>query len=169
MERSIVSSSERPSRVNRSVASTLAGRNRLQAVHDFIATFITDEPLKSRVLHVFASLPEDVQKEFMRDPGFSIGIYDTGRSGEARLLIPCPRAARGSRLVTLERSLATRARAFAHYVIAHEFAHALLWNRGRHPREDPEIAADSVAAEWGFARPTTLPLLSADPRKSRRF
>ncbi len=169
MERSIVSSSERPSRVNRSVASTLAGRNRLQAVHDFIATFITDEPLKSRVLHVFASLPEDVQKEFMRDPGFSIGIYDTGRSGEARLLIPCPRAARGSRLVTLERSLATRARAFAHYVIAHEFAHALLWNRGRHPREDPEIAADSVAAEWGFARPATLPLLSADPRKSRRF
>ncbi|MFQ5827779.1 MAG: hypothetical protein ACE5JD_01295 [Candidatus Methylomirabilia bacterium] len=44
------------------------------------------------------------------------------------------------------------------YVIADEFAHALLWNRGRHPGEDPEIAADSLAAEWGFPRPVT-PLL----------
>ncbi len=169
MERSIVSSSERPSRVNRSVASTLAGRNHLQAVHDFIAMFITDEPLKSRVLPVFASLPEDVQKEFMGDPGFSIGIYDTGGSGGARLLIPCPQAAWGSRLVTLERSLATRARPFVHYVIAHEFAHAFLWSRGRHAGEDPEVAADSLAAAWGFPRSATLPLLSGDPRKSRRF
>jgi hypothetical protein len=138
----------------------------VRAVHDFIAAFITDETLKERVLHVFSALPEDVQNEFMGDPGFSIGIYDTGRSGGARLLIPCPQAARGSRLVTLERSLATRARAFAHYVIAHEFAHALLWNRGRHPGEDPEIAADSVAAEWGFARPATLPLLGAPRRRT---
>jgi hypothetical protein len=137
--------------------------------HDFIAAFITDGTLKERVLYVFSTLPEDVQKEFMGDPGFSIGIYDTGRSGGARLLIPCPQAARGSRLVTLERSLATRARAFAHYVIAHEFAHALLWNRGRHPGEDPEIAADSVAAEWGFPRPATLPLLWSSPKEELLF
>ncbi len=131
----------------------------MKAVHDFIATVITDETLKERVVHVFSALPEDVQKEFMQDPGFSIGTYDTGRSGGARLLIPSPQAARGSRLVALEGSLRARSRAFAHYVIAHEFAHALLWNRGRHLGEDPEIAADSVAAEWGFPRPSTLPLL----------
>ncbi len=68
-------------------------------------------------------------------------------------------SAQGSRLVALERSLAVRSRAFAHYVIAHEFAHALLWNRGRHLGEDPEVAADSLAAAWGFPRPATLPLL----------
>src|SRR3990170_4105711 len=86
-------------------------------------------------------------------------VYDPGRSGGTRVLIPCPQAPRGSRLVTLASSLGTRARVFAHYVIAHELAHALLWNRGRHPAEDPEIAADSLAAEWGFPRPATLPLL----------
>ena len=61
----------------------------------------------------------------------------------------------GSRLVALERSLTARSHAFAHCVIAHEFAHALLRNRGRHPREDPEVAADSLAAAWGFRRPAT--------------
>lgn len=131
----------------------------MRAVHDFIAGFITDETLKERVLHVFSALPEGAQKELMQDPGFSIGIYDPGQSGGARFLIPCPQAPRGSRLVTLESSLGTRARAFAHYVIAREFAHAFLWNRGRHSSEDPEIAADSLAAEWGLPRPATLPLL----------
>ena len=131
----------------------------MRAVHDFIAAFLTDETLKERVLHVFSALPEGAQKELMQDPGFSIGIYDPGRSGGTRFLIPCPQASRGSRLVALESSLGTRARVFAHYVIAHELAHALLWNRGRHPAEDPEIAADSLAAEWGFPRPATLPHL----------
>lgn len=74
--------------------------------------------------------------------------------------------ARASRLVALERSLTARSRAFAHYVIAHEFAHALLRNRGRHPGEDPEVAADSLAAAWGFRRPATLPLLGADPGRN---
>ena len=135
------------------------GQDQVQAVHDFVAAFLTDETLKERVLHVFSALPEGAQKELMQDPGFSIGIYDPGRSGGTRVLMPCPQAPRGSRLVTLASSLGTRARVFAHYVIAHELAHALLWNRGRHPAEDPEIAADSVAAEWGFPRPATLPLL----------
>jgi len=135
------------------------GGDQVKTVHDFIATAITDETLKDRVLHVFSALPERVQAEFMLDPGFSMGTYDRARSGGTGLLIPCPEAGRGSRLVTLEISLRARALAFAHYVIAHEFAHALLWNRGRHLSEDPEIAADSVAAEWGFPRPFTLPLL----------
>src|SRR3989304_7232383 len=148
MELSIVSSSERSGKVDRSMADVRGGQDQVQGVPDFVAAFLTDETLKERVLHVFSALPEGAQKELMQDPGFSIGIYDTGRSGGARLLIPCPQPARGSRLVTLETSLSARSRAFAHYVIAHEFAHALLWNRGRHPGEDPEIAADSVAAEW---------------------
>ena len=136
----------------------LGPEERVNTVRDFIATAITDEALKERVLHVFSALPEDVRNEFMRDPGFSIGTYDTGQSGGSTFLIPFPEAGRGGRLVALEISLRARSRAFAHYVIAHEFAHALLRNRGRHVREDPEVAADSVAAEWGFPRPFTLPL-----------
>jgi len=134
------------------------------AAHDFIATLISDPAMRERVLSVFSALPEDVQEEFMGDPGFGMGIYDTGPRGGSRLLIPCPQPAQGSRLVALERSLTARSRAFAHYMIAHELAHALLRNRGRHPEEDPEVAADSLAAAWGFPRPATLPLLGADPK-----
>jgi len=138
----------------------------VNAAHDFIATLISDPGMRERVLHVFSALPENAREEFMGDPGLVIGIYDTGRLGGSRLLIPCPQPARGSRLVALERSLTARSRAFAHYVIAHELAHALLRNRGRHPEEDPEVAADSLAAAWGFPRPATLPLLGADPGRN---
>lgn len=143
------------------------GRDEVNAVHHFIATLISDPVMRERVLSVFSSLPEGVQEEFMGDPGFGMGIYDTGRLGGSPLLIPCPQPAQGSRLVALERSLTARSRAFAHYVIAHELAHALLRNRGRHPEEDPEVAADSLAAAWGFPRPATLPLLEADPGRNR--
>ena len=139
----------------------------MNAVHDFMASLISDPVMRERVRYVFSALPEGVQQEFMGDPGFAIGIYDTGRRGGSRLLIPCPQPAQGSRLVALERSLTARSRAFAHYVIAHELAHALLRNRGRHPEEDPEVAADSLAAAWGFPRPATLPLLEADPGRNR--
>ena len=139
----------------------------MNAGHDFMAGLTSDPVMRERVLSVFSALPEGVQAEFMEDPGFVIGIYDTGRRSGSPLLIPCPQPARGSRLVALERSLTVRSRAFAHYVIAHEFAHALLRNRGRHPEEDPEVAADSLAAAWGFPRPATLPLLGADPRGDR--
>lgn len=141
----------------------------MNAAHDFIATLISDPVMRERVLYVFSALPEDVQEEFMGDPGFAIGLYDTGRWGGSRLLIPCPQPGQGSRLVAIERSLTARSRAFAQYVIAHEFAHALLWNRGRHPGEDPEVAADSLAAAWGFPRPAALPLLGAAPGRKRLF
>lgn len=142
------------------------GGDQVKAVRDFIADLISDPVMRERILSVFSALPEGVQAEFMEDPGFVIGIYDTGRRGGSPLLIPCPQPAQGSRLVALERSLTARSRAFAHYVIAHELAHALLRNRGRHPEEDPEVAADSLAAAWGFPRPATLPLLGADPGRN---
>lgn len=90
------------------------GRNAVNAVHDFIATLISDPVMRERVGYVFSALPEGVQEEFMGDPGFGMGIYDTGRRGGSRLLIPCPQRAQGSRLVALERSLTARSRAFAH-------------------------------------------------------
>ena len=53
----------------------------------------------------------------------------------------------------LKRTLRSRPDGFIKWVIAHELAHAHLRNAGRWPGEDPERAADAVAAEWGFARP----------------
>ena len=44
--------------------------------------------------------------------------------------------------------------AFAHYVIAHELAHAYLHNGPWGAIEDPEQAADALASSWGFLRPT---------------
>ena len=65
----------------------------MNAVHDFIATLISDSVMRERVFHVFSALPDGAQEEFMGDPGFVIGIYDTGRLGGSGLLIPCPRTA----------------------------------------------------------------------------
>ena len=57
------------------------------------------------------------------------------------------------RSVVLKRTLRHRPIAFVRWVIAHELAHAHLRNGGRHPGEDPEHAADSLAAAWGFPKP----------------
>jgi hypothetical protein len=42
---------------------------------------------------------------------------------------------------------------FVRWVIAHELAHAHLRNCGRWEGDDPEHAADDLAARWGFPRP----------------
>ena len=53
----------------------------------------------------------------------------------------------------LKRTLRTGRRPFVRWVIAHELAHAHLRNGGRWPGDDPEHAADALAAGWGFPRP----------------
>ena len=68
-----------------------------------------------------------------------------------------PWAARSSRSVVLKRTLRRGPTDFVRYVIAHELAHAHLRNGGRYPGEDPEAAADALAAEWGFPRPSKWP------------
>ena len=61
----------------------------------------------------------------------------------------------GSRSVVLKPRLADCPEAFAHYVIAHELAHAYLHNGGWGEIDDPEAAADAMAASWGFSKPVT--------------
>ena len=124
-----------------------------------MALFVPDENLRARIVRVFSQLPESIQREFMDDPAFGINIAERGRWSHEVFLKP-PEGRNGSRLIVLDSSLKHRALAFAHYVIAHEFAHAALRNRGRHPGEDPEHAADSLALAWGFPRPAPLPILS---------
>jgi len=62
---------------------------------------------------------------------------------------------KGSRSVVLKPRLADCPEAFAHYVIAHELAHAYLHNGGWGEIDDPEAAADALAASWGFSKPVT--------------
>ena len=60
---------------------------------------------------------------------------------------------KGSRSVVLKKRLCDCDENFAHYVIAHELAHAHLWNGPWGEITDPEHAADALAASWGFPRP----------------
>jgi hypothetical protein len=60
---------------------------------------------------------------------------------------------RASRSVVLKRTLRNRTESFVTWLIAHELAHAHLRHAGRFPGEDPEHAADALAAEWGFPKP----------------
>ena len=69
------------------------------------------------------------------------------------VLVRMTRAGGAGRSVVLKRTLRRRPEPFVRYVIAHEFAHAYLRNAGRWPGDDPEHAADALAAEWGFPRP----------------
>lgn len=114
--------------------------------------FPLDPFLRGHVEAVMAALPAAVRHDLLSDPGFSLCDYEPGPNG-----VTFPVAAPGrtpSRCVLLKRTLRRRPPSFIRWVIAHELAHAHLRNAGRHPAEDPEHAADALAAEWGFPRPT---------------
>ena len=112
------------------------------------------EPLRDRVLAVLASLPREVRRDLIQDPRFRMTLDDFV-PGEGRTVwLACPGpGGNGSRCVVLKPQLADCREAFAHYVIAHELAHAYLHNGGWGGIDDPEAAADAVAASWGFQKP----------------
>ena len=62
-----------------------------------------------------------------------------------------------SRSVVLKPRLSECDEAFAHYVIAHEFAHAYLRNGPWGDISNTEDAANALAASWGFPLPDKLP------------
>jgi hypothetical protein len=119
-----------------------------------LEAFAECESLRSRVLAVLHRLPEPVQRDFLDDPRFRITLetYVPGEGWSLWMATPGPIGS-GSRCVVLRRRLADCAEAFAHYVIAHEFAHAFLHNGGWGDITDIEQAADALAASWGFHRP----------------
>ena len=110
--------------------------------------------LRQRVLKVLKALPSAVQDDFLSDHRFRLALDDvvpgTGRT--VRFACPGP-VGQGSRSVVLKPRLAKCSEAFACYVIAHEFAHAYLRNGGWGEITDVEMAADALAASWGFDRP----------------
>ena len=115
------------------------------------SSFRLDPSLVGPVAAVAAALPEAVRRDLLDDPNFVLSDYEHGTAGSVP--VGSPSAGRPGRAVALRRSLSGRPWAFVHWLIAHEFAHAHLRNAGRHPGEDPERAADALAAEWGFPRP----------------
>jgi len=106
------------------------------------------------VLH---ALPDHVQRDFLDDPRFRISIdnYVPGKGWTLWMATPGPIGS-GSRCVVLRLKLSHCSEAFAHYVIAHEFAHAFLRNGPWGDILDVEEAADALAASWGFCRPASV-------------
>lgn len=107
------------------------------------------------MLAVLDMLPEPVQRDFLDDPRFRIALenYSPSEGWSLWMASPGPIGS-GSRCVVLRPRLADCPEPFAHYVIAHEFAHAFLRNGGWGDITDIEEAADALAASWGFVRPT---------------
>ena len=122
-------------------------------IDQWLRPFGLEASLHAHTSEVVASLPPHVREDFMDDPAFTMCDYEP-RPGTA-LCVPVklPLRRRASRSVVLKRTLRTRPGPFVRWVIAHELAHAHLRNGGRYPGDDPEHAADALAAGWGFPRP----------------
>ena len=126
-----------------------------QSVREYVARAIEEPVLRTRVVQVLAAIPQDIVAGLLNDPCFQMAIdnHVPGRGGTVWMACPGDVVWKGSRSVVLKKRLADCAENFAHYVIAHELAHAHLWNGPWGEITDPEHAADALAASWGFPRP----------------
>ena len=108
--------------------------------------------LKRRLKKVMSDLPKDIQSELLQDPNFKVTLDDFEPGRGRIVLMPDLGPDGGSRCVVLKPRLELCSDAFACYIIAHEFAHAYLYNRGWKEINDPEQAADALAATWGYRK-----------------
>ena len=127
-----------------------------QILTAYLEPFDELEPLRERVLVVLRALPREVRRDLLQDPRFRMTLDDFVPGQGRTVWLACPGAGEsGSRCVVLKPRLADCAETFAHYVIAHELAHAYLHNGGWGEIDEPEAAADALAASWGFPKPVT--------------
>lgn len=120
----------------------------------YLAAFTDHPALAIRVRTVLHRLPEAVQRDFLEDERFTVAIENYTTERGWTLWMQSPGAiGDNSRCVVLRPKLADCSTDFAHYVIAHEFAHAFLRNGPWGEITDIEEAADALAASWGFSRP----------------
>ena len=122
-------------------------------IDTWLEPFGLDTWLRAHVLEVVAVLPLAVRQDLMEDPAFVLHDYEPSDWSVTHVPVGIPIPGRPGRSVSLKRTLRRRPVEFVRWVIAHELAHAHLRNRGRSEAEDPETAADSLAAEWGFPKP----------------
>lgn len=124
----------------------------------YLRAFEHCQPLKKRVLHVLRVLPKKVQQDFLSDPRFTVSLDNYVPGEGSRVFMAAPGGTGDiSRSVVLKPRLAKCDEAFAHYVIAHEFAHAYLRNGPWGDIANTEDAANALAASWGFPLPDKLP------------
>jgi hypothetical protein len=124
-----------------------------ERIDHWLNRFDLDVALRPHVAEVFFRLPKPVLDDLMTDPAFVLCDYEPSPVSTSTVLLKMSGRGKPGRSVVLKRTLRRRPEAFVRWVIAHELAHAHLRNGGRWPNDDPEIAADSLAADWGFPKP----------------
>lgn len=122
-------------------------------IDQWLSPFELDLFLRAHVAAVVEKLPNHVRDDLMADPNFRMCDYEPGPGVVMRVPVSLPARSQASRSVVLKRTLRHRPEPFVRWLIAHELAHAHLRHGGRSPGEDPEIAADALAADWGFPKP----------------
>jgi hypothetical protein len=122
-------------------------------IEHWLRGFELDAGIQRHVADVLVGLPAAVLQDLLGDPGFRVADYDPRAGSAVHVRVALGVRGRPGRSVLLKRTLLGRPVTFVRWVIAHELAHAHLRNAGRWPGEDPEHAADALAAEWGFPRP----------------
>ena len=123
------------------------------AIQDWLQSFALDGVVREQVAAVLENLPEEVRADLMGDPAFVVYDYEPGPGVIMQVPVRFYGDGKPGRSVVLKRSIKRRPVAFARWVIAHELAHGYLRHGGRWVGDDPEAAADWLAAEWGFPRP----------------
>jgi len=124
----------------------------MEQIDRWLGEFGLDRWVQDHVAVVFQNLPDDVRSDLMDDPSFLVCDYSPGP--QVTLHVPVRLTpGKPGRSIVLKRTIKSRPVPFARWVIAHELAHAYLRHGGRWPMEDPEHAADSLAAQWGFPKP----------------
>ncbi|MEK6233937.1 MAG: hypothetical protein N2C14_04430, partial [Planctomycetales bacterium] len=95
----------------------------------YLESFDRHEPLRQRILHVLITLPKEVQQDFLSDPRFTVSLdnYVPGKGSTVFVAVPGA-IGETSRSVVQKPRLSECREAFAHYIIAHEFAPAYLRN-----------------------------------------
>jgi hypothetical protein len=126
------------------------------AIDDWLCAFPLDEWIRDHVAVVFENRPDEVRTDLMDDPDFMVWDYDPVPRGVMHVPVRFSTRGKPGRSIVIKRTIKRRPIPFVRWVIAHELAHAYLRHGGRWPQEDPEHAADSLAAEWGFAKPDKI-------------
>lgn len=133
--------------------SCMSTIDRVQELRRYVERSVGRCALAPRIVTVMERLPHAILREFLDDPSFRIALDDLVPGKGRTVWMACPTSANGSRCVILKPLLADCPEDFAHYVIAHELAHAHLRNGAWEAIEDAELAADALATHWGFIRP----------------
>lgn len=123
------------------------------AINQWLDAFPLDAWIRDHVAVVVGNLPEPVRADLMDDPGFVVCDFEPGPNVVFQVPVKFNGGGRPGRSIVLKRTIKRKSIPFARWVIAHELAHAYLRHEGRWPHEDPEHAADSLAAAWGFPKP----------------